>query len=173
MNMINPISTVKLTLTIPNLPYFGVRFVTSDVIATDRKFRYRFAIGGKLLLFKHILLSSIFVNNRVIVIKNGQKNFQLQLLLQLSTFENVQLQLQLQQNRVINYNLINYNYNFSKPGLERHFCDNAKGHTLQQESATYGPRAECNQPRHFTRPATFYCHPARDLFLFSMIDMQQ
>ena len=132
MNMINPISTVKLTLTIPNLPYFDVRFVTSDVIAGDRKFRYRFAIGGKLILFKHILLSSIFVNNRVMVIKNGQKNFQLQLLLQLSTFENVQLQLQ--QNRVINYNLVNYNYNFSKPGLERRFCDNAEGHTLQQES---------------------------------------
>ena len=53
------------------------------------------------------------MNNRVIVIENGQKNFQLQL----STFENVQLQLQ--QNRVINYNLVNYNYNFSKPGAYR------------------------------------------------------
>ena len=106
---------LKLTLTIPNLPYFDVRFVTSDVIAADRKFRYRFATGGKLILFKHILLSSILVNNRVIVIENGQKNFQLQL--QLSTFENVQLQLQ--QNSVTNYNLVDYNYNFSKPGAYR------------------------------------------------------
>ena len=47
------------------------------------------------------------MNNGVIVIENGQKFFPLQL--QLSTFENSQLQLQ--QNRVINYN-----YNFSKPG---------------------------------------------------------
>ena len=39
--------------------------------------------------------------------------FQMQL--QLSTFEN--LQLQLQQNCVINYNFVNYNYNFSKLGL--------------------------------------------------------
>ena len=60
------------------------------------------------MLLKHILLLSILVNNRVIVIENGQKNFQLQL----STFENSQLQLQ--QNRVINYNFVNYNYNFSK-----------------------------------------------------------
>ena len=64
------------------------------------------------MLFKHILLSFIFVNNRVIVIENGQKIFQLQL----STFENSQLQLQ--QNRVINYNFVNYNYNFSKPDRE-------------------------------------------------------
>ena len=67
--------------------------MTSDVIAT----------GSILILFKHIVLSSILVNNRVIVIENRQKNFQLQ------------LQLQLQQNRVINYNFVNYNYNFSKP----------------------------------------------------------
>ena len=60
-------------------------------------------------MFKHILLSSILVNNRVIIIENTQKNFQVQL----PTFENVQLQLQ--QNRVINYNFVNYNYNFSKP----------------------------------------------------------
>ena len=60
-------------------------------------------------MFKHILLSSILVNNRVIVIENQQKIFQLQS----STFENFQLQLQ--QNRVINYNFVNYNYNFSKP----------------------------------------------------------
>ena len=68
-------------------------------------------------MFIHILLSSILENNRVIVIENRQKVFQLQL--QLSTFENFQLklQLQLQQNRVINYNFVNYNYNFSKPGL--------------------------------------------------------
>ena len=59
----------------------------------------------------NILLSSILVNNRVILIENGQKNFQFQLL----TFENSQLQLQ--QNRVINYNFVNYNYNFSKPGI--------------------------------------------------------
>ena len=43
------------------------------------------------MLLKHILLLSILVNNRVIVIENGQKNFQLHL----STFENSQLQLQL------------------------------------------------------------------------------
>ena len=53
------------------------------------------------------------MNNRVIVIENRQKNFQLQL--QLSTFENVQLQLRLLQNRVINYNFVNYDYNFSNP----------------------------------------------------------
>ena len=63
--------------------------MTSDVISTGRKYRYRFATGGKLILFKHILLSSILVNNRVIVIENSQKNSQLQL--QLSTFENLQL----------------------------------------------------------------------------------
>ena len=51
------------------------------------------------MLFKHILLSYTLVKNRVIVIENRQKIFQLQL----------------QQNRVINYNFINYNYNFSKP----------------------------------------------------------
>ena len=83
------------------------------MIATDRKFRYRFATGGKLILFKHILLSSILVNNRVVVIEDGQKNFQLQL----STFENSLLHLQ--QNRVINYNFVNYNYNFSNPGVVR------------------------------------------------------
>ena len=33
-------------------------------------------------------------------------------------------------------------------------------YTVIQGSATYGP------PRHFTRPATFYCHPARDHFSF-------
>ena len=77
------------------------------MIATGRKCRYRFAIGGKLILIKHILLFS-----RVIVIENKQKIFQLQV--QLSTFENFQLQLH--QNRVINYNFVNYNYNFSKPG---------------------------------------------------------
>ena len=81
--------------------------MTSDVIAT----------GSILILFKHIVLSSILVNNRVIVIENRQKNFQLQL--QLFTFKNfqLQLQLQLQQNRVINYNFVNYNYNFSKPAV--------------------------------------------------------
>ena len=85
--------------------------MTSDVIAT----------GSILILFKHIVLSSILVNNRVIVIENRHKNFQLQLQLQLFTFKNfqLQLQLQLQQNRVINYNFVNYNYNFSKPG--QHF----------------------------------------------------
>ena len=93
--------------------YFDAWFVRSDVIATGRKNRYPFATEGKLILFKHILFSSILVNNTIIVIENRQKNFQLQL--QLSTFENVQVQLQLQQNRVINYNLVNYNYNFSKP----------------------------------------------------------
>ena len=53
--------------------------MTSDVIATGRKFQYRFATEGKLRLFKHILLSSILVNNRVIVIENTQKIFQLHL----------------------------------------------------------------------------------------------
>ena len=66
--------------------------MTSDAIATGRKYRYRLATEGKLILFKYILLSSIIVNNRVIAIENRQKIFQLQL--QLSTFENVQLQLQ-------------------------------------------------------------------------------
>ena len=79
--------------------------------ATGRKYRYQFAAGGKLISFKYILLSSILLNNRVIVIENRQKFFQLQL--QLLTFEN--LQLQLQQNRVIDYDFVNYNYNFSKP----------------------------------------------------------
>ena len=65
--------------------------------------RYRFATGEKLILFKHILLSSTLVNNRVIVIENKHKNFQLQL----------------QQNRVINYNFVNYN--FSKPDLKISF----------------------------------------------------
>ena len=66
--------------------------MTSDFIATGRKHRYRFATGGKLTLFKHILLSSILMNTRVTAIENRQKNFQLQL--QLSTFENLQLLLQ-------------------------------------------------------------------------------
>ena len=74
--------------------------MSSIAIATGGKYRYRFATGGKLILFKHILLSSILVNNKVIVIENRQKIFQLQL--QLSTFENFQLPFQLQQNRVIN-----------------------------------------------------------------------
>ena len=95
--------------------------MTSDVIATGRKFRYQFAIGEKLILFKHILLLLNLMSNRVIVIENTQKNFQLQL----STFENSQLQLQ--QNRVINYNFVNYNYNFSKPAsiplLTKLICD--------------------------------------------------
>ena len=86
--------------------------MTSDVIATDRKYRCRFATGGKLILFRHVLLSSMLVKNSVIVIKNRQTIFQLHL--QLSTFENSQLKLQ--QNRVINYNFVNYNCNFSKPG---------------------------------------------------------
>ena len=99
------------------LTYFDVRFVTSGAIATGRKYRCRFATGGKLILFKHISLSFILVNNRVIVIENRQKNFQLQL----STFENFQFQLQLQENRVINYNYVNYNYTFSKPDCNYFF----------------------------------------------------
>ena len=75
--------------------------MTSDVIATGRKIPY--ASGGKLTLFRHVLLSSLSVNNRVVVIENWQKIFQLHL--QLSTFENFQLQ----QNYVINYNFVNYN----------------------------------------------------------------
>ena len=35
--------------------------------------------------------------------------------------------------------------------------------TLRQGSATYGPRAGFGPPKHFTRRATFYCRPARDL----------
>ena len=70
--------------------------MTSDVIATGRK--YQFATVGKLISFKHIL-SYILVNNKVIVIENKPKNFQLQV----------------QQNRVINYTFVNYNYNYSKP----------------------------------------------------------
>ena len=58
--------------------------MTSDVVAIGRKYRYRFATEAKLILFKHIL-SSIFVNNGVIVIDNRQKFFQLQL--QVSTFK--------------------------------------------------------------------------------------
>ena len=73
--------------------------MTSDVIATSRKYRNQFQTGGKLILFKHILLSSILVNNRVIVIENKKKIGQLQL--QLSIFENFRLQLKLQQNCVI------------------------------------------------------------------------
>ena len=84
--------------------------MTSDVIAT----------GGKLILFKQILLTSILVNDKVSVIEKRQKIFQLHLQLQLLTFENFKLQLQLQQNRVINCNFVNYNYNFSKPA-EGHF----------------------------------------------------
>ena len=74
--------------------------MTSDVIAIGKKYRYQFATGGKLILFKQILLSSILINNEVIVIENRPKFFQLQL----------------QQNCVINYNFVNYNYNFSQPG---------------------------------------------------------
>ena len=80
--------------------------MTSDVIATGRKYRYRFATGGKLILFQHILLRSILGNNRVIVIENRQKIFQLQ------------LELQLQQHRVINNNFVNKNHNFSKPDAD-------------------------------------------------------
>ena len=65
--------------------------MTSDVVATDKKYRYRFANGEKLILFKDILLLSILVNNRVTVNENRHKIFQLQL--QLSTFENFQLHL--------------------------------------------------------------------------------
>ena len=43
---------------------------------------------------------------------------------------------------------------------------------LEQGSATYGPRAGCGPPRHFTRPPTFHCHTVRDFF-FLMIDMLQ
>ena len=88
--------------------------MTLDVIATGRKYQYRFATETKLILFKHILLSPILVNHRVIALENRRKIFQLQL--QLSTFEN--LLLQLQQNCVINYNFVNYNYNFSKPNIQ-------------------------------------------------------
>ena len=45
-----------------------------------------FTVLNNALLFLNILLSSILVNNRVIVIENRQKIFQLQL--HFSTFEN-------------------------------------------------------------------------------------
>ena len=86
MNMINSIS--KTNSNYPN--HFDVRFVTSDVMVTGRKYRYWFATGGKLILFKLVLFSSIFENNRVIVNENRQKILQLQL----STFKNIRLQLQ-------------------------------------------------------------------------------
>ena len=89
------------------------------MVATGRKYRYRFETGGKLILFKQILLSSILVNNKVIVIENRQKFFQLQLRLQSLTFENFQLELQLQQNREMNYNFVDYYSNFSKPGCHK------------------------------------------------------
>ena len=60
--------------------------MTPDVIATGRKYRYRFATAAKLILFKHILSSTV-MNNRVFVIESGHKTFQLQL--QILTFENV------------------------------------------------------------------------------------
>ena len=104
MNMINPIF-----ITYSN---YSARFVTSDVIATARKYLDLFATKEKLILFEHIL-SSMSVNNSVIVIENRQKFFELRLQSNISTFENVQLQLQ--QHRVINHNFVNYNYNFSKP----------------------------------------------------------
>ena len=50
----------------------------------------------------------------MIVIENRQKIFQIKL--QSSTFEN--LQLQSQQNHVINYDFVNYNYNFSKRAVD-------------------------------------------------------
>ena len=98
--------------------------MTSVVLATaieQQIYRYRFGNKGKLILFERILFSCILANNRVIVIENRQKIFQLQL--QLSTFENLQLQLQLRQNRVINYDFVNYNYNFSKPACSPSYTD--------------------------------------------------
>ena len=88
------------------------------MIVAGRKYRYRFATGGELILFKHILLSSILENNRVIVIEKQLK---------LWAFENLQLHLQLQQNRVINYDFVNYNYNFSKPVVNKHPCSHYSG----------------------------------------------
>ena len=49
--------------------------MTSDVIATGKKFRKQFAIKEKLILYEHILLSSILENNRVIVIENRPEKF--------------------------------------------------------------------------------------------------
>ena len=93
-----------------SLTYFDVRFVTSDVIATGRKYRYRFATGAKLILFKHIL-SSILVNNRVIVIENRQKNFSITIFIDFWKCS-ITIIITIQQNRVINYNSVNHNYNF-------------------------------------------------------------
>ena len=97
--------------------------MTSGVLATGIElqiYRYRFTNERKLILLKHILFSSILVNDSVIVIENGRKNFQLQV----STFEIFRLQLQ--QNRLINYNFVNYNYNFSKPELVGGWRRNSK-----------------------------------------------
>ena len=66
--------------------------------------------------YQFLVASSRTTNNKIIVIENRQKIFQLQL--QLSTFENFQLQLRLLQNRVINYNFVNCIYNFSKPDVK-------------------------------------------------------
>ena len=90
-----------------------------------------------MILFKHILLSSILVNNRVIVIENGQRIFQLQL----STFENFQLQLQLQQNRVINYNFVNYNYKFPSLITTQGLAQRSKIKTEETKIALSGARA--------------------------------
>ena len=61
--------------------------MTSDVIATGRKFWYQFAIGEKLILFNTFCFLSELVSNRVIVIENRQNIFQLQLQLQLWSFQ--------------------------------------------------------------------------------------
>ena len=39
-----------------------------------------------------------------------------------------------------------------------------RGNSIDQRSATDGPGAGFGPPRHFTRHATFHCHPARNLF---------
>ena len=56
---------------------------------------------------------------------------------------------------------------------QAHSLSHARVILFRSGVGTYGPRAECGSSRHFTWPATFYCHPACNLFLFSMIDMQQ
>ena len=56
---------------------------------------------------------------------------------------------------------------------QAHSLSHARVILFRSGVGTYGPRAECGSSRHSTWPATFYCHPACNLFLFSMIDMQQ
>ena len=106
--------SLKLTPTIPDLLWSSV----CDVRCDCNWWKISISICNRkkidIVQTHCVIIYPFQVNIRVIVIENRQKIFQLQL--QISTFDNVQLQLQ--QNRVINYNFVNYNYNFSKPARE-------------------------------------------------------